>query len=683
MPLQAVVLATSLLLLVAVVAVYGTTTFDDGDDIQLSDLGGGSTGVTFSDVNRIVVGQHVHSLTISAEQWITSVTLRVDTPTEVTLSHGGSSGTDSTLHLVEEEYVESMEVHWTPHGFSATIVYLNFSTNQGRTIAAGKKAGASLTIRAPKGFQLSGFFGRAASQVTQLGAIWTRRNATSKALTDLVESDWYGSGIRNWVGPTISDATDSACYRKRVEYGSEESCPVGYSADRKSCLAQCPISYPVACYEECIPQNDNCAEELLSKSVSVIATVFNTVTAGIFGRIFPSYTKTKTTFLCAANIIGLVKSLAYYLRFRRTTAVQQTMEELLALAYQSNVVLYSMPIAVANCLGREVTTKAKVFNCVHTVVANVVKQAITNGDRILSSGHDVMNFLMDTGTINSTEGLHVGELQDLLDMNSTCGDQLRNLTDYIIASVHGIRNKAPAAAVDDIRVKISESPLVLKDIPIVTNNCMREVMASTTRKAAFGTRDLIRKTLGVIVDQLVETDQTDMGASVAEGDFTLEAANLVLVILGSIDSTRILWMLSQFVQPTCGPTAFIGEIDDGTLHDALGLETLGGAFEGSYGTWTKKGDGMVNLAFESVGTEDVTVIIHSGGEEYDEVAVPVGGTVKWTQYVSKLQDQALYLDCRRQNMLGMLSNTGSSLVLWVPRSSHGGALTMHVRVNES
>uniref|UniRef100_A0AAV1T0H6 Jacalin-type lectin domain-containing protein n=1 Tax=Peronospora matthiolae TaxID=2874970 RepID=A0AAV1T0H6_9STRA len=670
------------LLLVSIVAGYGATTSDDGD-IQLSAIVGGSTGVAFSDIDRIVLGQHVDSVTIRAEHRVTSVTLRVDTPADVTLSHGGSSGTDATLLLAQDEYVQSMEVHWTSDGSNARVVYLSFSTNEGHSVAAGTMTDTSRTISAPEGFQLSGFFGRAADKVTQLGAIWTRRNATSKALTDPMESDWYGYGIRNWVGHPIGDATDSACYRKRVEFGSEESCPLGYDSDSKSCVAQCPIPYPVECYDECLPQNDNCVEEILSKTVSVIATVFNTATAGVFGAMFSSYANAKANFLCAASIIGLMKSLTYFLRFHRRTAIQRTDEELLALAYQSNVVLYSMPIAVANCLGQRVPKKAKIISYVHVVIANIVKQTIINGDKILASSHDVIGMLRDTGTISSTDGLHVGELQDLLDMNSTCGDQLRNLTDYIIASVHGIRNVTPSASINDIRVKMSESPLVLRDIPIATNNCMRELMVGETREAAFQTRDLIRRTLGVIIDQLVETDHTDLGKSVSEGETTLEAANLVLVILGSVDPTRIMWMLSQFVQPTCGPMTFIGEVDDGTLNDALGLKTLGEVFEGSYGTWTKKGDGTMNLAFESVSTKDVQVAIHSGGEKYDRVKVRAGETVKWNALISVLQDTALYLDCWHRNMLGILSNTGSSLVLWIPRSSQGGKLTMHVRVNKS
>ncbi|OWZ01124.1 hypothetical protein PHMEG_00027556 [Phytophthora megakarya] len=80
-------------------------------------------------------------------------------------------------------------------------------------------------------------------------------------------------------------------------------------------------------------------------------------------------------------------------------------------------------------------------------------------------------------------------------------------------------------------------------------------------------------------------------------------------------------MASQYVQPICCLTAYLGDIDDGTLYDALGLTTVDEAFLGSYGTWSKKGDGVVHLIFESVDDKDVTVVINSGGDEYAKVDV--------------------------------------------------------------
>ncbi|KAE8911879.1 hypothetical protein PF005_g12849 [Phytophthora fragariae] len=675
------VLRVLLLLLVAVV--HGTNATSD-EDVQLSEAFGGSGGVSFSDITLIEFGQTASSITISAKRRVTSIVLQVATPAELTLSHGGSSGTDHTLTLAEGEYVQSMEVHWARKGLSSRVFYLKLGTNKGNSVSAGTATENNSTVTAPEGFQLSGFFGRAEGELNQVGAIWTRINAKTKRLTDTMGSAWYGDRIRNWVGPTIGDASDSACYRKTEPFGSNKSCPRGYNNSGISCMAQCPLAYPVDCYQECIPQNDDCTGEVMSKAVSVVAAVFNTVTAGIFGAMFSSYKNAKQSFLCAANIIGVIKSLIYYLRFQRTTAPQGSVQEMLAIAYQSNVVIFDLPVAVANCLGIKVSGKVKFADIVYVIVENIVKQVIINGDQILSSATNVLALLTNTSTINnSTDESTVEELQDLLDSNSTCGYQLKNLTDHVITSVREIRYATPDATANDIRVKISESPLVLKDIPTATNNCMRELLGNKTTEAAFETRDLIRKTFGVIVDQLVETNKTDLGQSVAELEYTLEAANMALVVLGGMDPTGIAWMVSQFVQPTCGPTEFIGEVDDGTLYDALGLKTVDEAFKGSYGTWTKKGDGLMNLFFESTDTKDVTVVLHSGGQVYTQVEVPAGTTVNWSDKIENLHDKVLYLDRWRRTVVGVPLSAGGSLVLWVPRSSQGGHLKMHVRVNVS
>ncbi|KAL4092620.1 hypothetical protein PRIC1_011612 [Phytophthora ramorum] len=168
-----------------------------------------------------------------------------------------------------------------------------------------------------------------------------------------------------------------------------------------------------------------------------------------------------------------------------------------------------------------------------------------------------------------------------------------------------------------------------------------------------------------------------MGASVAEDEYLLEVSNMGLVVLSTVDPTGIAYLASQFVQPICGPTAYLGEIDDGTLYDALGLMTVDEAFEGSYGSWTKAGDGVVRLIFESTDKEDVTVVIHTGGEDYAEVDVGAGETVVWDSTVPELQDKNMYLDRWRPGLLGLPGSGGGSLLLWIPRAADGGHITMH------
>ncbi|ETI48099.1 hypothetical protein F443_07828 [Phytophthora nicotianae P1569] len=652
------------------------------EDIVLSPVHGGPHGVAFSDVKGIVLGQTLSSVTLRGAKRVDAVTLQVATPAEQTWTHGGKGGKEVTLALGPGEYINSVEFHWDKKDGHTRVFYLSFGTSAGNSVSVGTKTANTATETAPKGFQLSGLHGRAEDEVDQLGCIWTRIDAKPALLTDVMDTAWFGDIIRNWVGPTIGVAKDSACYRKYKPFDSKKMCPVGYGNDDDDCIAQCPMAYPVRCGLECIPQNDDCALAILSKISAVAAVAFNAATAGIFTSVKTLYKGAKLLYMCAANVINVIKQLIYYFRYVQTTAPQGDTEHMLTASYQSNIVLVDLPIAIYACLGMPAPKKLVFAGYVVTIVENIVKQVIVNGDEIISSAKNVVDLLKNSSAVNNSAS-SVTELEDFIAANTSCGYELKQLTDRVLVTVNDIRNKTPNAAVNDVRVAVSKSSLVTNDIPSVTNDCMKELLKSKTKQAAFETRDLLRKTMEVIIDQLVETATTDMGKNVAENEQMLEIANFGLVVLGGLDPTGVVYMASQFVQPICGPTGFIGEIDDGNLYDALGMWTMDEAFEGSYGTWSKKGDGVVRIIFESTDKEDVTVVIHSGGDDYAKVDVGAGDTVTWESTIPELQDKTLYLDRWRPGLFGLPGSGGGSLLLWVPRAADGGHLTLHARINVS
>ncbi|KAG1710973.1 hypothetical protein DVH05_013694 [Phytophthora capsici] len=665
-----------------------TSTSTSTEDIQLSALYGGPHGSAFSDIESIKFSQTVSSVTICAGARVDGVIMQIATPTEQTFSHGYSCAEGNTLTLGEGEYITSMEAHWDKNSHTddhTRVFYLKLTTSAGNSVSGGSTTDNNAVATAPDGFQLAGFFGRAGGEIDQLGAIWTRQSAKDLSLTDQqdISGVMYATTIRNWVGPTIGQASDTACYRKSVGFGSNSACPLGYSNDDDDCVAMCPLSYPVECSLECIPQNDDCALEALTKIGSVVAVALNLATGGVFGDILAAYKTAKWAVTCAANIISVVRGLIYYLRYRQTTAPEGNTAELLTAAYQTDVVVFDLPVAVCACLGLPVPKNAKFADTVLVIVEGIVKQAITNGDEIISTGENVLKLLTGAGALNGTADSSTDDLQDLINKNSSCGYELKRLTDHVVRSVNDIRNSTLEASADEVRVQVYKSSTVMNDIPTVTNYCMGELLRHKTITAAFETRDMLRKTFGVIVDQLIDTGTTDMGKDVAEDDYMLKVANMGLVVLSTVDPTGIAYMASQFVQPICGPTAYLGDIDDGTLYDALGLTTVDEAFTGSYGTWEKKGDGVVHLIFESVDEDDVTVVIHSGGEEYAKVDVAAGDTVTWDATIPELQDKTMYLDRWRPGLFGLPGSGGGSLLLWIPRSSVGGHLEMHVRINVS
>ncbi|KAF4314665.1 hypothetical protein G195_011719, partial [Phytophthora kernoviae 00238/432] len=82
-------------------------------------------------------------------------------------------------------------------------------------------------------------------------------------------------------------------------------------------------------------------------------------------------------------------------------------------------------------------------------------------------------------------------------------------------------------------------------------------------------------------------------------------------------------MIAEYIQHMCGPTQFIGEIDDGN-------------------------------------TKDVTVNIMSGGDKYAEVDVSAGKVVTWKANVADLGGRTLYLDRWRPGFLGLPGTGGAS-----------------------
>ncbi|EEY57768.1 uncharacterized protein PITG_00341 [Phytophthora infestans T30-4] len=503
------------------------------EDIALSEHYGGPHGNAFSDISKI-----------------TLVTIQVAGLLGLTYNHGGPGGEEVTLALDKGEYINSMEVHWCKNDGRTQVCYVNFGTSGAKNVSVGTKSQQSAKVTAPKGFQLSGLHGRAEDEVYQLGAIWTRMDATPMLLTDTMDTAWYGDIIRNWVGPTVGVPKDNACYRKTQSMDSKNVCPLAYGRDDDDCIVQCPMSYPVECFLECIPQNDNCAMAVLTKIAAVANVAFNAATAGVFANLKTVYTGAKRVYMCAAGVISVIKSLIYYFRFVQNTAPQGDTEKLLAVAYRSNVVLIDLPVAVYACLGMPPPPRMVWAGYVLQAVQFIVKQTILNGDKIISSATNVINLLRNATTVNSSAN-SVTELEEFIAANTSCGYELKKLTDRVIFRVSDVRNKTPNAAVDDVRVAISRSTLTQHDIPRVKNNCMKEMMANKTVQAAFETRDLLRKTMGVIIDQLIEKSTTDLGKNVAENEYMKQVANMGLMALGGLDPTGIFYMVSQFVQPIC------------------------------------------------------------------------------------------------------------------------------------
>ncbi|KAE8951091.1 hypothetical protein PR002_g33081, partial [Phytophthora rubi] len=182
----------------------------------------------------------------------------------------------------------------------------------------------------------------------------------------------------------------------------------------------------------------------------------------------------------------------------------------------------------------------------------------------------------------------------------------------------------PDMSENELRVYMSKSNLVQQDIPIATNNCMKELIAESDETTAYATRTTLRKTFAVIVDDLIKSGTSDNGTFYTAEEYAYKVADKAFSFYGVWDIKGITSMIGEYFQTICGPTKFIGDIDDGPAATALGLSAVGKAFNGSSGNWTKEGDGTVAINFHSSDTEDVTVNILSAGDKVDEVDVSAG-----------------------------------------------------------
>eukprot|EP00644_Phytophthora_capsici_P010478 jgi/Phyca11/8692/fgenesh1_pm.PHYCAscaffold_30_\ len=652
----------------------------DDDDILLGELYGGKEhGDAFSDIKNIKFGQMILNITVRGQERVDGVGLMVMNNEALgNLVHGGKGGTEGFIEPQMGDTIDSVEVHWDKNKGKTCIFYIKMITSGGKTIATGTKTDNSAVMKPPKGYQLAGFHGRASSAgIFCIGAIWTKVSVQDLAVTDVMalsgktSADLYNykTTIRNWVGP-LKAATDNACYQKKFDVSSQGMCPSGFNKNDDECVTQCPLNYPVDCLMECIPQNSDCTQEIVSKVASVVAVALNAATMGVFGTLVAAYKAGNFILTCAINVVNAVKSIIYYLRYKQTTIPQTDTEKLMDKAFQLQIAILDLPLAICSCLGIKIPDKLQFSVTILAVVSAIVMMAVMVGEAIFSSSDNVMLMLRESGALNTT-ALNSDTIsldQFLNSKNGTCGYEMKTLTNRVMGKVYEI---------------LSKSSIITDDIPTVTNHCMGQIWTNKTSASSYDTRNLLRKTLGVIVDQIVEDGTTDMGKNIVKKEKALEYSNLGLFILSVFDPTGIAWMASEFVQPICGPSEYLGEIDDGTLYDALGLTTVDQAFLGSYGVWKKKGDGSVTVFFESVDKYAVSVVIKSGGDKIKEVKVPANGNVTWTSTVEELQDKTLYLDRWRPGLLGLPGTGGGSLLMWIPRSSEGGQLTLHARLNVS
>ncbi|CAH0474138.1 unnamed protein product [Peronospora belbahrii] len=491
---------------------------------------------------------------------------------------------------------------------------------------------------------------------------------------------------RNWVG-FRAVSPDAACYR---EAHFMDTCPTNFNRHEatNTCWAECPLAYPVECGLECIRQNDDCVIEALNKIGAIGNSALAIASFGAAHKLWQAAKHATRAFDCVNMMIGTMRSIIRYVRNIKTTDPTASADKILNILYQTNNVVTDLPIAVYLCMGWELPRPLDISGRVLTTMNWLLLNAIAYKDDIFLNWGKFRAFLIGANfteaasKVNATE---IGTLSDALKSKSNCGYELRAVTDRTWNTINQLRADYPGISEDDLRLKVQNTQVVTSDIAIATNNCMEQLIEESDEPTAYRTREKIRTAFSGMINQLVKKGTSNNGTSEDASQFMYLAMSktLISIAVTGFDLIGLTGLFVTFLQRICGPTNFMGEIDDGTDPQTLGLTTIQKAFKKSSMTWTRKGDGLVILHFESKDTKDVTVNIMSGGDKVDEVELKAGGSLQWKSTVKALAGKTLYLDRWRAKFLGMPSRSGGSLLLWVPHASEGGHLEVQVKLNVS
>uniref|UniRef100_M4BAJ0 Uncharacterized protein n=1 Tax=Hyaloperonospora arabidopsidis (strain Emoy2) TaxID=559515 RepID=M4BAJ0_HYAAE len=487
----------------------------------------------------------------------------------------------------------------------------------------------------------------------------------------------------NWVGNALNSSTSSGCWRRAH---IAKTCPHGYESKLGTCWMRCPYSYPVECGLECLRQNDQCALALFSKVAAVVQTTMGLSSWSVYGNMAKWSKGFKHAFRCTKYMISLTKSLVKFIRYWRVSAPQTTSEEILQVMYQIDNVIIDIPVTIAYCRGGKVSDGVKFADSLLTTVEYLLREVLYYGTELISNWDTFASLMKNITLGDSIASLNktdISSLKSALKSSSTCGYDMKRLLDRTWMTVAELRRLNPEISKDGIRVIMSESNLVLNDIPIATNNCMVELLAKSDDATAYAIRDTLRRTFGVIVEDLTESGTSRNGTYLTATEYAVFIADRAIAFWSIWDPFYLSSIISEYFEPLCSPTEFIGEIDDGDVTMALGMSIVQDVFMNSDGMWTKVGDGSITITFNSVDTEDVTVNIKSGGDKIDEVDVPAGETVTWQSNVTALGGKTLYLNRWRSGFLGIPGTAGGSLLLWIPRSTQGGSLRLTAMLNKS
>lgn len=197
-----------------------------------------------------------------------------------------------------------------------------------------------------------------------------------------------------------------------------KTCPTGYSYDNiATCWAQCPIDFPVECGMECLPQNADCATEIITKIASIANVAIEAATSGVFGDLATASKAVQTSVKCAQRLYNAVETVLFYSAELKTSFPDSTTSQLEYLLSKVAFVASDLTSLVTTCVGgsrrdRRLEEEISVSTAVATVVSKIVSACIASSDA-LSSITNFVSFLSSIDLDSIAESLTEGDLAQL------------------------------------------------------------------------------------------------------------------------------------------------------------------------------------------------------------------------------------------------------------------------------
>ncbi|MFE3741430.1 jacalin-like lectin [Streptomyces sp. NPDC059096] len=137
---------------------------------RASDFFGGPHGTAFNDARALPATPEPRTLTLRGAARLDGLALTLDGGTA--LSHGGTGGAASSLTLAAGEHLTSVRLTQGQKDGRTRIFSAAFTTDRGRTVAAGTATSDAVTYTAPSGWRIVGFTGRSGEEIDKLGVVY-------------------------------------------------------------------------------------------------------------------------------------------------------------------------------------------------------------------------------------------------------------------------------------------------------------------------------------------------------------------------------------------------------------------------------------------------------------------------------------------------------------------------------